>query len=472
MANKKKEIVLSLCSCDKTISLNFRSISKSMMDQGVTRVIKSDRLCDRDGISDIHYHLKKNPDHLIIAGCSNKNLFYEILRYSHFPEENVSLVDIAVLSDWVHKDKDEATEKAKRLIFQEIMNVENKKDFEPDEDMKEVVVSLGMGPLDDLVIFGRVESCPSYRFGACSICADNCPKGAISGMLSINSDLCNGCGICISVCPLGILSSKNQEKLESKMKSMLKGFVEKKLISPKHMMKTPVMLFVCDNLSKMTLYGVGSKKLSYPADILPIPISCLSHVNLDDILMSFVLGSQGIILFACDSCKKDSKKYIEDLERTFSSLFQKTSLEGRLSVFRSNGRDPDQFHEYLVNFFEKIKSMDRLDIPNIDEFSGNKREDLILMLKTMLDDVSSDIKVDGGLLPFGSIQINEGTCDLCGECTRACLTNALVIKDEKLVFDHKLCIGCGACVKNCPSSSIELEKVIKVSKLFITDIVK
>lgn len=470
MTNIKKEIVLFLCSCKKTISLNFRSISKSLTDEGVTRVIKMDRMCGRDGISDIHYHLKKNPDHLIIAGCSNKNLFDEILVYSRFPKENVSLVDIAVLSDWVHKDRDEATEKAKRLIFQEIMNVENKRDFEPGKDMKEIGVSLGMGPLDDLVIFGRAESCPGYRFDSCSLCADNCPQGAISDRLSINSDLCNGCGICISVCPLGLLSYRNQENLESKMRSMLKSFVGKKLLPPKHMMETPIMLFVCDNLAKRTLSWVGSKRLRYPADILPIPVSCLSHVSIDDILMSFVLGSQGVILFACDPCKKDSAKYVEDLERAFNSLFQKTPLEGRLSVFRSNGMDLDQFHEYLVNFFEKINSMDRLNIPKVEEFSGNKRKDLALMLKSALKD--EDLKVDEDLLPFGFIKINGGTCDLCGDCTRACLTNALKIKDEKLVFDHGFCIGCGACVKKCPNSSIELEKAIKVPRLFMTDIAK
>ncbi|MFC1787503.1 4Fe-4S binding protein [Halobacteriota archaeon] len=439
-----------------------------MKDKGVVRVIKSNLLCGRDGISDIHYHLKKNPDHLIIAGCSNKSLFDEILRYSDFPKENVSLVDIACLSSLVHKDKDEANEKAKRLIFQEIMNVENKKDFEPSEDLKEIGVSVGFGPLDDLVIFGRLADCPGYMFESCSICADICPQGAISDMLSIDSDLCNGCGICISVCPLGILSSRNQENIESKMKSMLTSFVGKKMLSNRHMIDAPIMLFVCDNIAKIILDRIGLQKRSYPADILPIPVSCLSRINIDNILMSFVLGSQGVILFGCDPCERGSQKYIEDIGRTFNSVFQKTCLEGRLSIFRSTGRDSDQFHEYLVNFFEKINSMERLNIPIVEEFSGNKREDLILMLKSVLKDVDFDINVDGSHLPFGLVKINEETCDLCGDCTRACLTNALKIEGDKLIFDHGFCIGCGACIKKCPNNSIELEKGIKTFKLFMT----
>ncbi|MDD2665909.1 MAG: 4Fe-4S binding protein [Methanocellales archaeon] len=439
-----------------------------MMDKGVVNAITSNSLCNIDGLSEIHYRLRKNPDHLIIAGCSNKTLFDDILRYSHFPKENLSLVDIREMSGWVHKDKSEATEKAKRLIFKEMMNVENRRDFEPGEDLKEIVVVLGLRRVEDLVIFGRVESCPGYRFDSCSICIDSCPHGAISSGLSIDPELCNGCEICISVCPLGLLTSKNQGNIERNIKSMLTSFVKKKPFSSKRLIGMPIILFVCDNLAKITLDRIGLKKLNYPADILPVPVSCLSQINLNHILMSFVLGSQGILLCGCDPCEKGSKEYIVNLERTFKSVFEKTCLEERLSVFRSTSRDSNKLHEHMINFFEKINSMDRLNITRVGEFLGNKREDLLLMLKSVLKD--GDLR--GDLLPFGFIKIDEETCDLCGDCTRACLTNALKIEDGKLIFDHGFCIGCGACVKKCPNSSIELEKVIKVSKLFVTDIVK
>ena len=439
-----------------------------MMDKGFVNVITSNSLCGLDGLSDIHYHLKRNPDHLIIAGCSNKTLFDKILRYSNFPKENLSVVDIREMSGWVHKDKYEATEKAKRLIFEEMTNVENRRDFEPGEDLKEIVVVPGLRPTEDLVIFGRVEDCPGYRFDSCSICANSCPHGAISSGLSIDDpELCNGCGICISVCPLGLLTSKNQEDIERKIRSMLTSFVKKKPFPSKRLIDMPIMLFVCDNLAKITLNRIGLRKLDYPADILPIPVSCLSQINLDHILMSFVLGSQGILLCGCDPCEKDSKEYIVNLERAFKNVFQKTCLEGRLSIFRSTARDSDKFHEHMIQFFEKINSMDCLNIPKVEEFSRNKREDLILMLKSVLKDVVSDLRIDEDLLPFGFIKINEETCDLCGDCTRACLTNALKIEDDKLIFDHGFCIGCGACIKKCPNNSIELEKGIKASKLFM-----
>ncbi len=444
-----------------------------MMDKGVANVVTSNSLCNVDGLSEIHYHLKKNPDHLIIAGCSNKTLFDEILRYSHFPRENLSFVDIREMSGWVHKDKSEATEKAKRLIFEEMMNVENRRDFEPVEDLKEIVVIPGLRRTEYLVIFGRVEDCPGYRFNSCSICVDSCPSGAISSGLSIDPKFCNGCEICVSVCPLGLLTSKNQGDIERKIKSMLTSFVKKKPLPSKRLIDTPIMLFFCDNLAKITLNNIGLKQLGYPADILPIPVSCLSKININHILMSFVLGSQGILLCGCDPCDKDSKEYIVNLERTFKNVFEKTCLEGRLSIFRSNVRDSNQFHEHMLNFFEKIDSMDRLNIPKVEGFSGNKREDLILMLKSVLKDVSSDLRYEDlsiyeDLLPFGFIKINEKTCDLCGDCTRACLTNALKIEGDKLIFDHGFCIGCGACLEKCPNNSIELEKTIKVSKLFRT----
>ena len=443
-----------------------------MMDKGFVNVVTSNFLCGVDGLSEIHYHLKRNPDHLIIAGCSKNISFDEILRYSNFPRENLSVVDIREMSGWVHEDKYEATEKAKRLIFEEMTNVENRRDFEPGEDLKEIVVVPGLRPTEDLVIFGKVEDCPSYRFDSCSICIDSCPNGAISNGLSMDPELCNGCEICISVCPLGLLTSENQGDIERKIKCMLTSFVEKSPFSSKRMIDMPIMLFVCDNLAKITLNRIGLKKLGYPADFLPIPVSCLSKINLNHILMSFVLGSQGILLCGCDPCEKDSKEYIVNLERTFNKVFEKTCLEGRLSIFRSNSRDSDKFHEHMIQFFEKINSMDRLNIPKVEEFSGNRREDLILMLKSVLKDMASDLrsedlKIDEALLPFGFIKINEETCDLCGDCTRACLTNALKIEDDKLVFDHGFCIGCGACIEKCPNNSIELEKVIKASKLFM-----
>ena len=47
----------------------------------------------------------------------------------------------------------------------------------------------------------------------CGLCAENCPRQAISlqsGLALINQDRCNRCGICLEVCPRGAIMQLTQ----------------------------------------------------------------------------------------------------------------------------------------------------------------------------------------------------------------------------------------------------------------------
>lgn len=50
--------------------------------------------------------------------------------------------------------------------------------------------------------------------------------------------------------------------------------------------------------------------------------------------------------------------------------------------------------------------------------------------------------------------IDEGICDMCGECTRVCAFNALVRLPQRIKVHEELCHGCGACVILCPCKAI------------------
>ena len=52
--------------------------------------------------------------------------------------------------------------------------------------------------------------------------------------------------------------------------------------------------------------------------------------------------------------------------------------------------------------------------------------------------------------------IDEGLCELCGQCVELCPFNALQMDDD-LILNWEKCMGCGVCVDVCPSEAITLE---------------
>jgi ferredoxin len=56
------------------------------------------------------------------------------------------------------------------------------------------------------------------------------------------------------------------------------------------------------------------------------------------------------------------------------------------------------------------------------------------------------------------VKNNPNKCLYCGACVGVCPTQALTLKDTKIVVDEKKCISCGACVKICPVAAMSIEK--------------
>lgn len=45
-------------------------------------------------------------------------------------------------------------------------------------------------------------------------------------------------------------------------------------------------------------------------------------------------------------------------------------------------------------------------------------------------------------------------CTLCGRCCTACKENGLQIKDDLLIFSEDKCLGCGDCWRACPTQAV------------------
>lgn len=58
---------------------------------------------------------------------------------------------------------------------------------------------------------------------------------------------------------------------------------------------------------------------------------------------------------------------------------------------------------------------------------------------------------------FYKIKVNYSTCTACGECSKACPSEAMeaILKQNKVTPD---CFSCGSCINACPTKSIEFNK--------------
>jgi electron transport complex protein RnfB len=53
------------------------------------------------------------------------------------------------------------------------------------------------------------------------------------------------------------------------------------------------------------------------------------------------------------------------------------------------------------------------------------------------------------------LTVFENKCYGCGECTRVCKADAIVIINNKAVIDPAKCVRCGKCVIACPIGAIQ-----------------
>jgi MinD superfamily P-loop ATPase len=56
--------------------------------------------------------------------------------------------------------------------------------------------------------------------------------------------------------------------------------------------------------------------------------------------------------------------------------------------------------------------------------------------------------------------IDQAKCNLCGECVKACVFDALAIENGRLRLNPYFCEGCAACAVVCPQKAVGVKKVV------------
>lgn len=361
---KTRNITVFLCSCRGKNSIDMKELATFVKKLRVKDVILQNELCGIDGRAYFKMIAEENPENILVATCTKNLVFYNIATRLKYPVSSLHMLELRELCDWVHDDKSKATEKGKRMLASALAGIYMRMSDETRPGRTKLVVSKAIDPSEVKILYGKLEACPASE-DICAVCRDFCPQNAITYSeqgIRIDRRLCNVCGICEKTCPQDLLEIIPRDDPSQILSQMLTESQEiLGLKEEKEILATEIVAFVCENRAKTSLIRLGLQKDKYPADVLPVFVRCLSDLSPNLILKAFSGGAQGVIVIGCDDCLYDSQKYLNNLTGMIEGIFDRSALESRLAMIRSNGKDSDKILESLVNFYDEIGYKEKMN---------------------------------------------------------------------------------------------------------------
>lgn len=459
-----------ICTCNDEIKINARDIRLFLDSKEDISEVKIYReLCNKEKSEKLKLEIKNDSEKTIVGACSKSK--------NPFVSEDLSQVDVVDLKNLcasVHSENKKINSKVKRLLEERIRNLKETNPFNPSIETKKKVLSMerGFGNENNQYLLIDREHCPSIDEWSCRLCKESCPKDLFNEeRLALRKKDCNVCGVCNNVCPLNLIEVKPKKDLDSSIKAILsnkenQGVLDK-LIGRKTGLEEEIIVFNCERNPKRVFEYIGEENLKYPPEILPIFVSCLTHIDLENILNVFSKGGQGIVLLGCDDCFNKSSPYIQNILEKFNSTMENTVFEDRVEYLKTNGRNYEKINNELNRFISKIDEKERIKFESLnieiskeplENYNTTERKKTIQNIKNISKQLDIDNKKLINLFNFHIPKINKEKCNGCNQCTEACSTNAIQNKEQILVLQEWKCVGCEKCVEACSQGAIELEK--------------
>jgi len=251
-----------LCTCDKSSSIDFKALQKSLKDKA--EIIRTqDKLCQDEGLAYLIDDTRRKELERILIGCTSKGRVFEsALSELGVIKEDISTLNLREHCGWVHGAK-EATEKARVMLSFAVERIKDSPKLHPEitETGYDVLVvgstgaaieaAEGLKDLANVYLLTDVSGGESYpqlteeishhtgsvagveggignfsvtisknpidpeRCIFCAKCVDTCPKGAIvykNGRYLITGE-CDSCGACVEACPTGAIDLPGEQEV-------------------------------------------------------------------------------------------------------------------------------------------------------------------------------------------------------------------------------------------------------------------
>jgi F420-non-reducing hydrogenase iron-sulfur subunit len=120
-----------------------------------------------------------------------------------------------------------------------------------------------------------------------------------------------------------------------------------------------VVVFTCNWDGLSCVEAAAQKRLSYPASVKVVRVSCLSRVHSGLILKAFELGANGVMLLGCSpgNChfEIDARLIEREYDKTRNILGLLGLREERLALIRLPGGDGAGFVKQVIDFIAGIE---------------------------------------------------------------------------------------------------------------------
>jgi len=312
------------------------------------------------------------------------------------------------------------------------------------------VVSLFDGIKKPKYLDYDLSACASSVHGlsGCSLCF--CPYGAMKrdadGKITIDEISCEGCGLCAVLCPLSLI------KLDAFSNKRVLSSIDTLLIAAGKL-KRRIILFTDIKEGKHLLDEVGRLGLSYPP-VLPVLLPSIKSLSKEHILRAFDAGADGVVILGPGESSLEL-----DLIRT---CLRQLDMDNRVITIEQ--LDPDTFTSAVKIF------AGRLEPSTIRKYEPVKLEDMSnrAVFLALIESLSAKTnKLPDVKLPskeFGFVTI-DSTCTICDACTGVCPTESILKDENKIIFNHGMCINCGLCKEACPEHAIEVVGMLDTARL-------
>lgn len=290
----------------------------------------------------------------------------------------------------------------------------------------------------------------------CDRCIEVCSTEAIRAdgdRIRVEPHLCMGCGACATVCPSGAMQYNfpSVSYWGGKLKAMLEAY--------RAAGGEDACLLLHDPIE-------GSARVqssALPANVIPCEVFHIASLGLDRLLGAVALGANRVFVLATGS---EAPQYAIALREQMALAEE---------ILGGLGYGGGHFHLLDADGLDALTEIPAAVVPcEAASFRlfDEKRTTLDFCIEHFVRHAPSTVPEQialSGDAPYGTIEVDGGSCTLCLSCVSACPAAALQdgAGAPMLKFVERNCVQCGLCENACPEHAITLH-----ARLLLTPEVK